>query len=74
MAEYITNAQLKELENAAIMGDDAYHKLLLEYTGIEARPYTAYLYYDVDGNYVGNSEESTIYDLLKEAYVEVEDG
>ena len=74
MAEYITNAQLKELENEAIMGDDAYHKLMLEYTGIEARPYTAYLCYDVDGNYVGNSEESTIYDLLKAAYVEVEDG
>lgn len=71
MDEYITNAQLKELENEAIMGDDAYHKLLLEYTGIEARSYTAYLYYDVDGNYVGNSEESTIYDLLKAAYVEV---
>lgn len=71
MAEYITNAQLKELENEAIIGEDDYHKLLLEYTGIEARPYTSYLYYDDDGNYVGNSEESTIYDLLKAAYVEV---
>ena len=71
MTDYITNEQLKELENKAIMGEDDYHKLLLEYTGIEARPYTAYLYYDVDGNYVGNSEESTIYDLLKSAYVEV---
>ena len=74
MTEYITNEQLKELENEVIMGDDAYHKLLLEYTGIEARPYTAYLYYDDDGNYVGNSEESTVYDLLNAAYVEVQDG
>ena len=74
MAEYITNAQLKELKNEAIMGDDNYHKLLLEYTGIEARPYTTYLYYDDDGNYVGNSEESNIYDLLNAAYVEVRDG
>ena len=74
MHKYITNEQLKELENEAIMDDDDFHKLLLEYTGIEARPYTVYLYYNDDGHYVGSSEKNTLYDLLNAAYVDVQDG
>ena len=73
MAEYITKNQLLELEEAQLFGIQQFHKLLKEYTGIVAKSYTAYSYYDNDGNYIGDGENSSLQDLLNEAYVEVRD-
>lgn len=50
------------------------HALLRKYAGIEARPYTAYQYYDEDGTFIGCSDESCLDDLLEKANVEVRDG
>lgn len=44
-----------------------------EYTGIEARPYTAYQYYDNCGNYIGDSSDSALEDLLEAACIKVVD-
>lgn len=74
MAEYITKNQLLELKEAPIFGIQEFHKLLEEYTGIVANSYTAYLYYDNAGNYIGDGENSSLQDLLNAAYVEVHDG
>ena len=74
MDEYITKHQLLELEEAQIFGIHEFHKLLEEYTGIVAKSYTAYSYYDNDGNYIGDGENSSLQDLLNAAYVEVRDG
>ena len=74
MTEYITKEQLSELEQAPIFGIQEFHKLLEEYTGIVAKSYTAYQYYDNSGNYIGDGETSSLRDLLDAAYVEVRDG
>lgn len=73
MAKYITKAQREELEEASVLGVHEAHDLLKKYTGTEARPYTAYLYFDEDGDFLACSDETDIDDLLEKAYVEVRD-
>lgn len=73
MGEHITKSQKRELEEAAILGSREFYRLLEEYTGIEVRPYTAYQYYDNCGNYIGDSSDSALEDLLEAAYIEVVD-
>lgn len=74
MAKYITQAQMDELEEACSFDIEDGHDLLRKYAGIEARPYTAYQYYDEDGTFIGCSDESWLDDLLEKANVEVRDG
>lgn len=74
MAEYITKNQLLELEEALSSGIQQFHKLLEEYTGIVAHSYTAYLYFDKDGNYIGDAENSSLQDLINASSLEVQDG
>lgn len=71
MTEYITKDQYREIEDAALYDVTKFHNLLEKYTGIEAKPYTAYLYYDECGNFIGDSGESTLEQLLEAAYVDV---
>ena len=74
MNRTITKKQLEEIEEAGCWGDrtDAY-ELLEEYTGIAAKPYTAWNFYDEYGNYVGNSDDYSIRDLIENAYIDVVD-
>lgn len=72
-SRYITKAQREELEDASFFGIEDAHELLEKYAGIEARPYTAYQYYDEDGNYLSSSDEANIDGLLEAAYVEVQE-
>ena len=65
---------MEELEDACTDGVEEAHDLLRKYTGIEARPYTAYLYYDESGDFVGSSDDDGLNDLLEKANVEVRDG
>ena len=74
MNRSITKAQRAELEEACTFGVEDAHDLLRKYTGIEARPYTAYLYYDENGDFVGSSDDDGLDDLLEKANVEVRDG
>lgn len=75
MAEFITKAQYKELENGHDFETTAeYHKLLKKYTGIVARQHEAYSYFSEDGDYIGNSNEDDLDGLLRAAFVEVRDG
>lgn len=74
MNRSITKAQRAELEEACTFGVEDAHYLLRKYTGIEARPYTAYLYYDENGDFVGSSDNNGLNDLLEKANVEVRDG
>lgn len=78
MLQHLTNEQLREikkkLEEFYSLGDiDDFHATLKKYTGIEARPYTAYLYYDANGDFIGDSNTS-LEELLGAAYLEVNDG
>lgn len=74
MAKFITKSQMEELEDACRFGVEAAHDLLRKYTGIEARPYTAYLYYDENEDFVGSSDDDGLDDLLEKANVEVRHG
>jgi hypothetical protein len=74
MAKFISKSQMEELEDACTFGVEEAHDLLRKYAGIEARPYTAYQYYDEDGTFIGCSDESWLDDLLEKANVEVLDG
>ena len=73
MVGFITKAQLEELSEAEFFDRDEYHKLLEDYTGIVAKPYTGYSYYDAAGNYIGDSGCNDVLDLLKCAYIKVVD-
>lgn len=73
MAKYITKAQQEKLELAALLDDEEYRKLLSEYMGIEARAYTAYNFYDENGDFIGNSEDYDLDQLMEAAGVEVWD-
>lgn len=76
MKKTITAEQFDELScsNSTWTLDD-FLKKLEEYTGIEARSYTAYQFFDAAGDYLGNSDETSLEDLLEKAGIEViEDG
>ncbi len=67
---YITEQQLQEIRDSCYDIDE-FHNKLKEYTGIKARPYTGYQYFDYGGNYIGSSDTSSLEDLLDVAYIKV---
>ena len=71
MSDYITKKQKAAIEDAAWLGDDVYRERLHEYTGIKAKPYVPYQYYDKNGDYVGDSNQDSLDDILEAAQVEV---
>lgn len=73
MANTITREQYEQLEEAEFFDRDEYHKLLKKYTGIVAKPYTGYSYYDSAGNYIGDSNCDDVRGFLRSAYIEVID-
>lgn len=72
MAKTITKEQLEELEEAYLFYNrEDWFDMLEEYVGIVANPYTTYAFYDEADNYVGDSNDYTIRDLLESACVKV---
>ena len=70
---FITQKQFEELEVARERGTEEFHGVLEEYTGIVAKPYTAFDYYDSCGNYLGDSVDYTTRELLNSAYIKVKE-
>lgn len=68
--QHITKQQLREIRDSCYDIDE-FHNKLEEYTGIQARSYTEYEYFDDCGYYVGSSDTSGLEDLLDAAYIEV---
>jgi hypothetical protein len=69
---FITKQQFEELENTRIYGTrEEFHRLLERYTDIVAHPFVSYIYADCADNYVGDSENFDLRDLLANAYIEV---
>ncbi len=74
MSGQITRKQLEQIEDARMCCDvEEYNKVLEEITGITAAPFTAYSYYDSDLNYLGDTENNTLEEIMKAAYIEVID-
>lgn len=70
----INKKQYNELcESKCWDGKEDFHELLENITGIEARRYTGYSYYDSSGNYLGDSNDISVRGLLKEAGIEIEE-
>jgi hypothetical protein len=68
----ITKEQYEELcESKFWDGTEAFHELLESITGIEAKRYTGYQYFDASGNYLGDISECTVKDLLDNAYIQI---
>lgn len=69
---YITKEQFEDIDDAREYGTrKEYHEQLEIHTGIVAKPYTAYQYFDSAGNFVGDSDNYTLSDLLENANIEV---
>ena len=74
VANKITKSQYEEIEDAYMYCNlDEFHETLAEHTGIVAYSYTAYSYFDANGNYVGDSNEFDLDTILENAYMEVVD-
>lgn len=74
MVDKISREQYEELCESYMWGSrEEFNKMLEQYTGIRASRYVGYSYYCSPYNYVGDSSESTLMDLLNNAYIEVED-
>ena len=72
MNDTITQEQLEEIEDALSCSDrETAYGLLEEYTGIKAKPYTAWAFYDAADNWVGDSDNYTIRDLIDNAYIKI---
>lgn len=72
MERQITEEQVCEIEEVLFSGcrEEAY-RLLKEYAGIEARPYTAWDFYDDSGNFIGEDQSCSIRDLILNAYKDI---
>lgn len=72
MSNTITQSQLEEIEELMECG---YHRVaysfLSDYTGIEARAYTAYDFYDGAGDYLGNDMDNSIRDIIYKSGIDV---
>lgn len=75
MVDKITKSQYEDIEDAFICDSIVgFHRVLEKHTGISAIPYTSYQYFNGD-DYVGDSNDFDLLDVLKNAYIEVvEDG
>ena len=69
----ITQEQLEELKETLSVSRIDFNELLEEYTGIVAKPYTAFVYYDSADNWVGDSDNYSVLDILENAYISVKE-
>lgn len=67
----IDTVELQDLKEALEWDKDEFPEVLKEYTGIVAKPYTAFQYYYENGDYIGDSETFSLEELLEEAKIEV---
>lgn len=74
MVDKISKEQFEELcESEAWDSREEFNELLKQITGIIATPYTGYIYYDSNGNYIGDSDCNPVEDLLNNAFIEIVD-
>ena len=68
----ITQSQLEEIEERLECGYTRVAYCLLEdYTGIKAKEYTAFDFYDGADDYLGNNMDNSIRDIIYKAGIDV---
>ena len=71
----LTRQEADDLSEVLTWDEDNFPETLEEYTGLQAKPARMFLVFDQAGDYVGNTHNETIYDILRRAGIEVvEDG
>lgn len=71
----LTRQEANDLSEVFTWDEDSFPEILEEYTGLQAKPARMFLVYDSAGDYVGNTHNDTIGDILRKAGIEVtEDG
>ena len=74
MVDKISKEQYEELcESKFWDGKEDFHEMLEQITGITAKRYTGYSYYDSHGNYIGDSDDVSVRDLLNNAYIDIKE-
>lgn len=74
MVDKISKEQYEALcESRCWGGKEDFHELLEQITDITAKRYTGYSYYDSSGNYLGDSNDVSVRDLLNNAYIDIEE-
>ena len=71
MKKTISKEQYEELKFLSCIDDKGYHEKLEE-IGVDVRPYRAYQYFDEYGNYKGDSDDTTVDELLDAMDISVE--
>ena len=73
MAGKINRKQYEELCESEVWDiTEEFHKKLEQIAGITTKVYTYYSYFDEAGNYIGNSIDYTVTELLNNAYIDVD--
>ena len=74
MINKISNEQYEELcESKFCYGMEIFHEMLEQITDVTVKSYTGYSYYDGSGNYIGDSNDTTVRDLLDNACIRIEE-
>lgn len=71
----LTRQEADDLSEVLTWDEESFPETLAEYTGLQAKPARMFLVFDQAGDYVGNTHDDTINDILRRAGIEViEDG
>lgn len=71
MKERIDFCDFENLQDALQWDKDKFPKMLEKLTGIIAKPYIGFSYYDAADNFIGDSEYQSLSEILEEAEIEV---
>ena len=71
MPDIITQEEFDYLNDLYHNDRKKFHEVIYNQLDIEAHPSTMYDYYDYAGNYIGNSNDSSLHDLLAAAYIKI---
>ena len=71
MSDFITHEDFDYLDELYHSDIKKFNEVMLSMLDIEAKPATIYDYYDFYGNYIGNTNDSSLHDILSSAYIKV---
>lgn len=71
MTDRITQEKMDELKYCLVSRKDKFPALLEEYTGIIAKPYIAFQYFSHNENYISDSDNCSLEELMEEVEIEV---
>lgn len=69
----ITKSQAENLSFVCDWDEERFPYLLKEYTGLEAKPVSMFQIFDGGDDYIGDTHNCTVNDILRKAGIEVVD-